>query len=292
MVTDVAMGHAARVLSPGVSAYFRRIGLAGMSEAGPSRADRGTLERIVAGHTRSIAYENLDTFAGREVLLDAASLTTKLVHGGRGGGCYEHNMLLRAALDELGYTTVGLGARVWWNEPDDAPVPARSHMLLLVDLPEEGPHIVDVGSGMALTGVLRLDTDVEQATPHEAFRLLSKGSAFLLEVHLGAQWRPLYQFDLAEQYFADYVVNNWYNGHHPDSPFVNELLVGRPDIGFRYALSGSISGGAGLAVHHVDGRTERRALESPAAVRAALEERFLLDLSGMPDLDAVLSRMF
>ncbi len=85
-------------------------------------------------HARAIAFENLDPFLRRPVRLDTASLTSKLVHGGRGGYCFEKNLLLTHALDAFGYPTTGLAARVLWNRPADAPLPARSHMLVGVDL--------------------------------------------------------------------------------------------------------------------------------------------------------------
>jgi arylamine N-acetyltransferase len=280
-----------------LAGYFHRIGVSKAREPDPpdpelSAPNLPALARIVAGHTRSIAFENLDKFTGRDVQLDAAALTAKLVHGGRGGGCFEHNLLLRGVLEALGYTTTSLSGRVLWNLPADAPMPPRNHMLLHVDLPE-GPHIVDVGFGIVtLTGVLALEPATEQATPHEPFRLQPNGPAFVMEARLGGQWRTLYQFDLAEQYFADYAQSSWYSAHHPDSLFTNELLIARPDTDHRYALNGAKSRGANLTVHHLDGPSEHRSLDSPAAVRAALEEYFLIDTSGLPDLDTALTRLF
>ena len=279
------------VLDIDLAAYFHRIGMSA-AEVVPPAPDLATLKQIVAGHARSISYENLDKFTGREVGLDPATLNAKLVHRARGGGCFEQNMLLRGVLDALGYTTTGLAARVLWNRAADAPMPPRSHMLLQVDLPE-GPHIVDVGFGvLTLTGVLALEPDVEQATPHEPFRLRPDGRALVMEARTGSKWRTLYRFDLAEQYLADYEVTSWYNAHHPDSKFVNGLLIGRPDSDRRFTLKGARSDGASLAVHHLGGPSERRDLESPAAVRTALEEHFLLDLSELPELDPALARLF
>jgi arylamine N-acetyltransferase len=280
-----------------LAGYFHRIGLSGAQEPDPpvpvhSAPGLPALARIVAGHARSIAFENLDKFTGRDVELDAAALTAKLVHGGRGGGCFEHNLLLRSVLDTLGYTTTGLSGRVLWNRPADAPMPPRNHMLLRVDLPE-GPHIVDVGfGGVTLTGVLALEPEKEQATPHEPFRLQPNGPGFMMEARIGGRWRTMYQFDLAEQYFADYAVSSWYSAHHPDSRFTNELVIARPDNDRRYALSGAKPRGTNLTVHHLDGPSEHRPLDSPAAVRAALEEYFLIDTSGLPDLDTALTRLF
>jgi arylamine N-acetyltransferase len=273
------------VTSPDTSALTAYVDRIGSPEVtGP---DLPTLRRIVAAHSRSIAFENLDPFTRRDVLLDRESLTRKLVDGGRGGWCFEQNNLLRAALDTLGYRTTGLAARVLWGRPADAPVTPRGHMLLRVDLPE-GPHVVDVGfGGLTLTGVLALEPDAPQATPHEPFRLLADGDGFVMQARVGAEWRPLYRFDLTPQHLADYEVSNWYLGHHPASHFLATVMAARPDTDRRYALNGT-----GFAVHHLDGPTERRTLESPAAVCAVLEEHFRLDLSGLPDLPTALGRLF
>jgi arylamine N-acetyltransferase len=249
--------------------------------------DLDTLRAIVAGHARTIAFENLNPFTGRDVLLDAESLTAKLVHGGRGGYCFEQNLLLRGALDALGYRTTGLAARVMWGRPPDAPFTPRGHMLLRVDL-DEGPHLVDVGfGGLTLTGVLRLEPEVEQATPHEPFRLWPDGDYLQMQALVGGQWRPLYRFDLVEQFPVDYEVSNWYLSHNPASHFVTGLMAARPDTDRRYAL-----GGHTLTVHHLGGPSERRELESPSEIRAALEKHFHLDLTGLDDLDTALARLF
>jgi arylamine N-acetyltransferase len=274
-----------------VAAYLQRIGLSGAWEGRRPPAGLATLARIAAAHGQAIAYENLDKFTGRELHLDPASLIAKIVRSRRGGGCYEQNLLLRGVLDALGYTTTLLSGRVLWNRPGDAPMTPRTHMLLRVDLPE-GPHIVDAGFGIRLTGVLALESDAEQPTPHGLLRLRPDGPAFVLEARLGVRWVALYRFDLAESYMADFTMSNFYNAHHPDSLIAGGLLIGRADTDRRYALSGRRSTGVRLAVHHIEGPTERHALESPAAICRALEEQFLIDLSGLPDLDHALTKLF
>jgi arylamine N-acetyltransferase len=274
-----------------IAAYLHRIGLSGAWDGGRPPADPATLARIVAAHGQAIAYENLDKFTGRETHFDEASLMTKIVRSRRGGGCYEHNLLLRGVLNALGYTTTLLSGRVLWGRPADAPIPPRTHMLLRVELPT-GPHIVDAGFGLRLTGVLALEPNSEQPTPHGLLRLRPDGPAFVLDALLGGHWMALYRFDLAESYMTDFLMSNFYNMHHPDSMMIGRLLIGRADTDRRYALSGRRSTGLSLAVHHVDGPTERRALESPAAVRRALEDQFLIDLAGLPDLDRALTTLF
>lgn len=262
--------------------YFARIGL-----AAPTAPDLASLRAIVTAHTRSIAFENLSSFTGRDVDIDPAAVAAKLVDGGRGGYCFEHNTLLRGVLDGLGYRVTGLSARVVWGSPADAPAAPLTHMLLRVDLPE-GPHVVDVGfGGQTLTGVLALEPDVEQATPHEPYRLVMADGVHELRALVAGNWRPLYRFDLTATPPVDYEVANFYVSRHPRSGFVTNLVGARVDPDRRYALRGS-----SLAVHHLGGPSEHRELDSPAAVREVLERDLLIDTSGLDDLEKDLARLF
>lgn len=264
-------------------AYLRRI-------AHPAEpvANLPTLRSIVIRHTRAIPFENLDPLLGRPVALDVASLQAKLVHGGRGGYCFEQNLLLTHALRAIGYATKGLAARVIWGRPEDLPLPPRSHMLVLVTL-DEGPHLVDVGfGGITLTGVLRLEAGVEQATPHEPFRLQPVGDGeLIMQAKIRGDWQSLYRFGLSEALQSDYEVTSWYLSNHPDSHFVTGLMAARADKRRRYALRGHE-----LSVHHLGGETERRTLESPAKLRAVLQETFRLDLSGLGNIEPALARLW
>ena len=110
-----------------LGAYFRRIGFEGDRVPTPD-----VLRAVHLRHALAIPFENLDPLLGRPVRLDPPDLERKLVRGGRGGYCYEHNLLLRHALEGRGFRVAGLAARVLWNRPDAA-APARTHMLLRVE---------------------------------------------------------------------------------------------------------------------------------------------------------------
>ncbi len=263
-----------------LDAYLRRIG-----HAGARRPDLDTLREIVLEHARAIAFENLDPFLRRPVLLDAASLQRKLVHGGRGGYCFEQNLLLDHALHALGYRTTGLAARVLWMRPDDA-ITARSHMLLRVDFEGEA-HLVDVGfGGLTLSGVLRLAPDIEQATPHEPFRLLRDDGSWRMQARVRGEWKTLYRFDLQPQYLPDYELTSWYLSNHPDSHFVTGLVAARAGTDRRYALRGTE-----LAIHVLGGRTQRRTLREAGEILQVLRDDFMLTLPDSPQLDAALERL-
>jgi len=263
-----------------LDAYLDRIGY-----AGPRTAGIETLQALHALHPAAIPFENLNPLVGWPVLLDVESLQSKLVSGGRGGWCFEHNTLFRHALEALGFSVISLAARVLWNADPGSPIGPRSHMVLLV---EAGGlrYIADVGfGGNVLTAPLRLEPHVEQSTPHEAHRLMPLENGYVLEACLSGEWKPFYRFTLEPQFPADYEVSNWYLCQHPSSFFRQILMGARTTPKARYALRNNT-----LAIHRPDG-TEKRTLGDAAALRSCLEMDFGLRLPESPELDAALERV-
>jgi N-hydroxyarylamine O-acetyltransferase len=263
-----------------LDAYLARIGYDGV------RAP--TLEALQAlqlRHTQAIAFENLNPLLRWPVRLDAASLQQKLVRDGRGGYCFEQNLLFGHALRGLGFRVTGLGGRVLWYTADDAAT-ARTHMLLRVDLDGE-IYIADAGFGVQTpTAPLRLKPDAVQATPHEPYRLMRRGDGFLMQVRIRDDGRTLYRFGLEEQLLPDYEIVNWYLSSHPESRFVNTLMAARPAPGRRYTLRNN-----DFTVRDPGGSTERRVLASAAELRAVLAGPLGLTLPATPELDTLLAHL-
>lgn len=263
-----------------VDAYFKRIGYAGEHAANPQ-----TLNGIVRRHTETIPFENLTPLTGQPVNLQPASLQRKLIDEQRGGYCFEQNLLLRNVLQQLSFKVTGLAARVVWNLPETT-VLARTHMLLLVQLDNE-PHIVDVGfGGLVLTCALKLQTDIEQSTPHESFRFIRPSDTFVMQAKVRSEWRSLYKFDTQEQVDADYEMANWHTSTHPTSRFTSNLIAARTAPDRRYALLNQE-----LAVHHLHGETERETLSTVEQLRETLEHDFLLRVPRTPEVEAALARI-
>lgn len=275
-----------------LDAYLSRIGY-----EGPCTATLPVLRAIHELHPRTIAFDSLDPWLGRPVVLDLDTLQSKLVNSGRGGYCYEHNTLFWAALEALGFAVQGLSARVTYSVPPGGGRHPRNHMLMLVDTPD-GAHIVDVGfGGLTLTAPLRLEADVIQPTPHERVRLrnVAAGSPpdsrlaparWVLEAETGATWRAMYEFSLEAHTGADYDVANYYMSTHARSPFVVRLVAARPLPGRRLALAGNA-----LSVHHTDGPTERRTIATAAALERVLVEDFGVALPDDASLSERLARI-
>jgi N-hydroxyarylamine O-acetyltransferase len=235
-----------------LDAYLQRIGYDG--ERTPTL---DTLRAIHARHATMIPFENLTPLLRQPVRLDTASLQHKLVQRGRGGYCFE---------DEV--------------------VTARGHMLLRVDIDGQA-YLADVGfGGLTLTAPLALIPDIEQPTPHEPFRVIADGDGYMMQAYIGQIWKSLYRFDLQEQHVVDYEVSNWYLSNNPNSHFVTGLMAARPDGDRRYALRNNQ-----LAIHHRNGATERRVLTTVAELRAILQDGFRITLPDTPDLDPTLQRL-
>jgi N-hydroxyarylamine O-acetyltransferase len=206
-----------------LQAYLRRIGF-----GGPAEPTLACLRDIHLAHAVSIPFENLDILLGKPIRLDLASLQDKLVAGGRGGYCFEHNTLFAAVLETLGFTVTRLAARVRFGRRE---VAARSHMLLRVEA-DGRPWLADVGFGG--TGLLQ-PMPFEQGSPVTQFgwtyRLVTEGTERVLQTSEPDGWVDQYAFTLEPQQPIDYTVANHYTSTHPDSPFTRTLTAQRPKPG-------------------------------------------------------------
>ncbi|UNK49556.1 arylamine N-acetyltransferase [Lysobacter sp. S4-A87] len=264
-----------------LDAYLRRVGY-----DGPLQASVDVLDALAFRHATTIAFENLDPFAGHPVELAPPALERKLVGEERGGYCFEHNLLLAQVLQAIGFQVSGLAARVLWTQPDEAITP-RSHMLLRVEM-EQGTRLVDVGfGGLTLTTSLALRDGEDQATPHETFRLQLRDGDWWMQARLPDRWATLYRFDLQRQYPVDYEASNYYLSTNPGSHFVTGLRVARPVAGGRHALRDRE-----LSFHGLDGASERRTLADIAELRATLEGTFGIRLPQSPLLQARMAGLF
>ncbi len=145
-----------------LEAYFERIGFLGQA-----RPDLDTLRALHRAHLMAIPYENLDVQLGRPVTLDPEDAFDKIVTRRRGGWCYEMNGLFGAALDEIGFKVMRMGAAAMREVMGDSTI--GNHLVLLVDLDAE-PWVADVGFGDGILEPFRLRAG-PMAVDGYAFRL-------------------------------------------------------------------------------------------------------------------------
>jgi len=251
------------------NAWLKRIGY-----AGPVTPTLETLNRLVFAHAHAISYETLDIMLGRPPKLDVASLQNKMIVSGRGGYCFEQNMLFRTGLRSLGYRITSFQGRVVRGLAIDAPRPAI-HMLLRVEL-DEGPHLADVGFGnLAPTCALKLQPDIEQETPHEVMRFIDVGGELTLQAKLKHGWQHIYRVIPYPRYDGEYEITNWYTGTHPDTPYQGNIIAAKPGPN----RSRITMYNARVTVRDADGRAEKRWLQSDAEYHEVLRGEFGLNMS-------------
>ena len=243
--------------------YLERLGIDG----------RPTMAQLHRAHVVAIPFENLDPHRGVPVSLELDALERKLIVQRRGGYCFEHNLLLAAALRALGAEVEPMLARVRVGRPPGVPRP-RTHLVLRV---RDGGRVwlADVGFG---SGTLLEPIPFEPGDVHEQsgwrVRLVRDGAEHVLQSETEAGWSDLYGFVPEPVPAVDIETSNWFTATHPRSPFVTGLIVARhaPDGSMT-----SLSDWSGLAL------TERTPTRS-MVTRPALPEvpGLLADRFGMP----------
>jgi N-hydroxyarylamine O-acetyltransferase len=202
-----------------VEAYLERIGHVGPREPTPA-----VLQALHRAHATHIPFENLDILLGRPIRLDLPSLEAKLVWGGRGGYCFEQNLLFAAVLEQSGFPVQRLAARVRAGARRLLP---RNHMLLLVSA-GGATWLADVGFGAeGPLWPVPFAAGEESRQGAWTYRVVPREEPGLwtLQSRGGADWTDLYVFSLEPQEQIDYEVVSYYTSTHPDSPFVRTLTA-------------------------------------------------------------------
>jgi N-hydroxyarylamine O-acetyltransferase len=245
-----------------LDAYLKRIGLSG----------RPGIAEIHRAHVTSIPFENLDPFRGRAVSLELGDLQRKLVADRRGGYCFEHNLLLKAALEALGAEVEPILARVG----DRGTERSRTHLLLRVHLGGEVWH-ADVGFGRGtLLEPIPFGPGAEHMQEGWRFRVIADGPELVLRTVTDGEWVDGYSFVPEPVPLIDIETSNWYTATHPRSPFVSAgISVAMYD---EHAAAVSLSDWSGSLIL-TELTPDSRAVTpvKPQQVRDLLSARFGLD---------------
>ncbi|MGH2895647.1 MAG: arylamine N-acetyltransferase family protein [Solirubrobacteraceae bacterium] len=210
-----------------LAAYLERIGV----------SPGAGLAALHRAHVTSIPFENLDSHQGVPVSLEPGDLERKLVTERRGGYCFEHNLLLAAALRELGLRAEPMLARVRLGRPPGTPRP-RTHLVHRVHADGE-VWLADVGFGNGtLLEPLPFGPGAEHDQSGWRFRIVHEDAEHVLQTADDTGWSDVYGFVPDPVPFIDIQTSNWFTCTHPSSPFVTGLILAatRPD-GARVSLT-------------------------------------------------------
>src|ERR1044072_5729389 len=140
-----------------IKRYLQRIG----ADAGSPACTAETLRFLQRQHLLHVSFENLDIHWKRPIVLNAGKFYQKIVGENRGGFCYELNGLFNVLLQELGYETKMVSARVGGGGNFS---PEYDHMAIIVKAAKADgeEYLADVGFGDFIAEPLKLVLDIEQ----------------------------------------------------------------------------------------------------------------------------------
>lgn len=187
-------------------------------------------------HATSIPFENLDPIRGVPNSLLPEDLENKMVTFGRGGYCFEQNLLFAEALRDLGITEIQpVLARVRaGNRPGPRP---RTHLLLKVTHEGDVWH-ADVGFGAdGLLSPIPYGPGVIHEQHGWRYRIIEDGREFVLQMEQEGAFQDLYGFIDEPALPIDMEVSNWYVSTCPRSAFTTALYCSFQEPGRRWILS-------------------------------------------------------
>ncbi len=256
-----------------VGAYLDRIGCIGAA----------TLGVVHRAHVTSIPFENLDAWSGRGVSLDLVDVERKLVAERQGGYCFEHNLLLHAGLQQLGYEVELLLARArtgGWP----GPIRPRTHLVLRV-WADDQMWLADAGFGFGgYLDPLPCRVGGPYSQSGWRFRVVSDEPELVVQAARGQEWVDLYGVTLSPVPLIDVETANWMTSTYPGSPFVRgPVISATASSGHRTLLSSDAENEFVLVEQQPDRRVSTPVRRSELS--AILERRFGLDAARVPAAD-------
>jgi N-hydroxyarylamine O-acetyltransferase len=242
--------------------YLARIGF-----HGEPLPDFETLKRLMRRQLFSVPFENLDVLAGKVPSLAPEAIYTKIVERRRGGYCYEVNGIFAMALE-----TVGIPYRFVAARPMTYTVRRPKTHVAIIACIDGDEWLCDLGFGgygiREPISLAWLDREITQ--DYDTFRLtMVSDRDYLLQSLVDGEWKKLYEFNLCPQEWVDFEPANWLNATHPESIFVQGLIVAMQHPTGKAVLSGD-------RFRYVsEGRVEERFVK-PDEVAELLRQRFLL----------------
>lgn len=176
-------------------------------------------------HVYQIPFENLDVYYESVFDLNLERVYKKVINEGRGGFCYELNLLFNRLLTEVGFSSRIIASRI--IDQDGVLGPELDHMAIYVKTEKE--FLIDVGYGDLFITPLEIRNGV-QYDGRNYFRIDKQNQQeYLLSMSAdGVDFSKRYTFSLdvvrAED-FDDVCLDKQTN---PNSYFVKNLICTKP----------------------------------------------------------------
>lgn len=155
-----------------------------------------TLKLLQKKHLLIVPFENLDIHWQRPIILDTKKFYEKIVDQKRGGFCYELNGLFNELLNEIGFPSKIISAKVMQRNGNFGA--EYDHLAILTKIGNQ-EFLVDVGFGDFIVEPLKFVLDVEQKDENGTFLIRKQTDEYFEVVKKdGEIWQSEYIFkDLA-----------------------------------------------------------------------------------------------
>jgi N-hydroxyarylamine O-acetyltransferase len=193
--------------------YLRRIGVENANiEANPEN-----LKFLQRQHLLNIPFENLDIHWTRPIVLENKAFYEKIVGEKRGGFCYELNGLFYELLEEIGFQSKRISAKVSNGRGEFG---AEYDHLAIITKIDDKEYLVDVGFGDFTAEPLEFVLETEQQDRNGVFLIRKYDENYFEVVKKDAGvWKSEYVFTTLERDLPEFAGMCQYQQTSPESHF-------------------------------------------------------------------------
>lgn len=197
--------------------------------------DLETLKLLQKKHLLTVPFENLDIHWQRPIILDTKKFYEKIVDQKRGGFCYELNGLFNELLNEIGFPSKIISAKVMQRNGNFGA--EYDHLAILTKIGNQ-EFLVDVGFGDFIVEPLKFVLDVEQKDENGTFLIRKQTDEYFEVVKKdGEIWQSEYIFkDLARD-LTEFTEMCNFHQNSPESHFTHGKLCSIMTIDGRKTLT-------------------------------------------------------
>ncbi len=180
-------------------------------------ADFESLRFLQRQHLLTVPFENLDIHWKRPIALDGNRFYDKIIGEKRGGFCYELNGLFYELLEEIGFQSKIISAKVSKGNGDFG---AEYDHLAIISQIGKDEYLVDVGFGSFTAEPLKFILDVEQQDASGVFSIRKFDDEYFEVVKKdGDVWQSEYIFSLLKRDLTEFAGMCQYHQTSPESHF-------------------------------------------------------------------------
>ncbi len=228
-----------------------------------------TLARLHEHHVRYVPFENVDVYFKKAIDLKLDCLYNKVVMNNRGGFCYELNYLFCELLNQIGFTSRIIAARILDDQGNVGPL--YDHLAVCVEMGKS--FLVDVGFGDLFIKPIEIRAGVYY-DGRNYFRVekLTEDSFLLAMSSDQTEFTNKYIFSLSTVKISDFEQICLDKQINPASYFVKHLVCTKPtDLGRLTVFNDKL-------IEKRGGQKFEKLLANEREVRAVLKSLFGLDL--------------